>query len=250
MMSGTHEPHRIVIVEPDDGVRQKLRAFLSSYYPAMRTISNAETLAVEIEHTKPSLILLSNELTDTPTAAVLCDLRTLHPDIAVLVIGAPHGWMDAITCLDLGADDFVQLPCNEREILSRMRNLLRHRAGRALPVTPGNGKLRLGDFVLDPAKRTLKRKRVAIDVHDRLLELLALFARNPMTVMSRLRLTRQLSEQGCALSERSVDALVCRLRQIVEDDPAEPRLIQTIRGRGYAFSPNGAKLGAVMPAHA
>ncbi|MDR5770024.1 helix-turn-helix domain-containing protein, partial [Caballeronia sp. LZ028] len=68
---------------------------------------------------------------------------------------------------------------------------------------------------------------------------------NPMTVMSRLRLTRQLSEQGCALSERSVDALVCRLRQVVEDDPAEPRLIQTIRGRGYAFSPSGA----VMPVH-
>ncbi|VXC91293.1 Two component transcriptional regulator, winged helix family protein [Burkholderia sp. 8Y] len=245
MMSQSHDSHRIVIVEPDEGVRQKLAAFLSRYYPATRSIANARTLAEEIDHTKPSLILLSNELTNTPLAAVLCDLRTLHSDIAVLVIGAPHGWMDAITCLDLGADDFVQSPCNEREILSRMRNLLRHRAGRALPVTPGDGKLCLGDFVLDPVKRTVKRKRVSIDVHDKLFELLALFARNPMTVMSRLRLTRQLSEQGCLLSERSVDALVCRLRRIVEDDPAQPRLIQTIRGRGYAFSPNGA----TMPAH-
>ncbi|WP_321800452.1 response regulator transcription factor [Caballeronia sp. J97] len=243
------EPHRILIVEPQDGVRQKLHAFLSDYYPDTSALQHAQALADEIARTGPSLILLSNELADTPTAAVLCDLRALHPDVSVLVLGAPHGWMDAITCLGLGADDFVQMPCNEREILSRIRNLLRHRVARASPVAPDEAELRLGDFVLNPEKRTLRRRREFIDVHDRLIELLALFARNPMIVMSRMRLTRQLSEQGCALSERSVDSLVCRLRQIVEDDPSQPRLIQTVRGRGYAFSPSGAGFAAGTPVH-
>ncbi|MDR5733929.1 response regulator transcription factor [Caballeronia sp. LZ025] len=241
--------HRIVVVDPDRATLQTLCAFLDGFYPHTTPCTNGSALHAALKLAKPSLVVLSNRLTDIPIATVLTDLRSMHPGVAMLVIGDGENWMDAVICLELGADDFVRLPCNEREVLSRIRTLLRHRSPPLVSATVNGTQFRLGEFVLDMTQRALLRKSEVIRLHDTLLDLMALFARNPMMVMSRLWLMQQLSGQGCTLSERSVDVLVCRLRRIVEVDPANPRLIHTIRGQGYTYSPPQAASTALHATH-
>lgn len=169
-------------------------------------------------------------------------------DVPVIMLGADADAMEKIICLELGADDYLDLPCNYRELLSRIRNVLRHRP--AVPQNPvdRSGHCIFGDFALDVKSGTLTQHGVDVTIQGSTRALLQRLAEHPMKVLSRQNLIGMLAGHsadnggayGTATCERSLDVVVCRLRRIIEADPARPKFIQTVRGFGYVFNPLGA----------
>jgi two-component system phosphate regulon response regulator OmpR len=133
----------------------------------------------------------------------------------------------------------MRTPCDSHELLARIQNVLRRRLQNGQSFLPGLGKFQLGSIALDLRAQAVTRDGRAVTLHPSLFPLLRLFVEHPLTVLSRRTIVAKLRDTPVGYSERSLDVLVWRLRQVLEPDPSLPRFIQTIRGRGYVFSPSG-----------
>jgi two-component system phosphate regulon response regulator OmpR len=236
---------RIFFVEANPAVHGKLRDVLESRYKDVHTLGSGYALIRRMEQDVPALIVLRDGLPDMRASAVLQALHQAGHDTPVIVIGdtmSTLGSVDLIVCLELGADDYVRMPCDPRELLSRVENVLRRVPHKAPALAGALGQCDIGQFVLDFHTRRLTRNGVPVAMHSSMFALLRLFAEHPLEVLSRRVIADRLRGAGEGHCDRSLDVLVCRLRRIVESDPSRPRLIQTIRGRGYVFTPAG--LGA------
>ena len=230
---------RIFFVEATPSIHGNLCDVLESRYMDVHTLSSGSALIGRMEHDVPALIVLRDGLPDMKASAVLRTLQQAGHDTPVIVIGDTLDSVELIVCLELGADDYVRMPCNPRELLSRVENVLR-RAPHKSQIPPNTiGRCNIGEFVLDFRARMLTRHGVPVALHSSTFALLCLFAEHPLEVLSRRIIADKLRGTGEGHCDRSLDVLVCRLRRIVEPDPSTPRLIQTIRGRGYVFSPSG-----------
>ncbi|MDN7179867.1 winged helix-turn-helix domain-containing protein [Caballeronia sp. SEWSISQ10-4 2] len=236
---------RIFFVEANPAIHGKLRDVLESRYKDVQTLSSGYALIRRMEQDVPALIVLRDGLPDMRASAVLQALHQAGHDTPVIVIGdtmSTLGSVELIVCLELGADDYVRMPCDPRELLSRVENVLRRVPHKAPALAGGLRQCDIGQFVLDFQTRRLTRNGVPVAMHSSVFALLRLFAEHPLEVLSRRVIADRLRGAGEGHCDRSLDVLVCRLRRIVEPDPSRPRLIQTIRGRGYVFTPGG--LGA------
>jgi two-component system phosphate regulon response regulator OmpR len=164
-------------------------------------------------------------------------LRTLRgeTDLPVIMLTARGDELDRIVGLELGADDYLPKPFNPRELLARLKAVLRRRP--AAPATaPEQATLRFGRLAIDPGART-----VHVDGQERRLtshqfELLLALARNAGRVLSREQLLREATGEELDAFDRSIDVHVSRIRAAIEDDPKAPRRITTVRGVGYVFN--------------
>jgi two-component system, OmpR family, phosphate regulon response regulator OmpR len=230
---------RIFFVEANPSIHGKLRDALESRYMDVHMLGSASALIGRMEHDVPALIVLRDGLPDMRASAVLQALHQAGHDTPVIVIGDALDSVELIVCLELGADDYVRMPCNPRELLSRVENVLRRAPHKSHASANAMGRCDIGDFVLDLRTRMLTRHGVPVALHSSTFALLRLFAEHPLEVLSRRIIADKLRGAGEGHCDRSLDVLVCRLRRIVEPDPSTPRLIQTIRGRGYVFTPSG-----------
>jgi two-component system phosphate regulon response regulator OmpR len=233
---------RIFFVETNPSIHGNLRDALESRYIDVHTLTSGSTLIKRMEHDAPALIVLRDGLPDMRASAVLRALQQAGHDTPVIVIGDSVSTLDSvelIVCLELGADDYVRMPCNPRELLSRVENVLRRAPHKSKTPANATGQCNIGDFVFDFRARILTRHGVPVALHSSTFALLRLFAEHPLEVLSRRTIADKLRGAGEGHCDRSLDVLVCRLRRIVEPDPSTPRLIQTIRGRGYVFTPSG-----------
>jgi two-component system phosphate regulon response regulator OmpR len=230
---------RIFFVEANPAIHGNLRDVLESRYMDIHTLSSGSALIGRMEHDVPALIVLQDGLPDMRASAVLRALQQAGHDTPVIVIGDTLDSVELIVCLEQGADDYIRMPCNPRELLSRVENVLRRAPHKSR--TPGSttGRCNIGDLVLDFRAHMLTRRGVPVALHSSTFALLRLFAEHPLEVLSRRVIADKLRGAGEGHCDRSLDVLVCRLRRIVEPDPSTPRLIQTIRGRGYVFTPSG-----------
>ena len=230
---------RIFFVEANPAIHGNLRDVLESRYMDVHTLSSGSALIGRMEHDVPALIVLRDGLPDMRASAVLRALQQAGHDTPVIVIGDTLDSVELIICLELGADDYIRMPCNPRELLSRVENVLRRAPHKSQTPVHAMGRCDIGDFVLDFRARMLTRHGVPVAMHSSTFALLRLFAEHPLEVLSRRIIADKLRGAGEGHCDRSLDVLVCRLRRIVEADPSTPRLIQTIRGRGYVFTPSG-----------
>lgn len=230
---------RIFFVEATPSVHGNLHDVLENRYIDVHTLSSGHALLSRINHDVPALIVLRDGLPDMRASAVLRTLQQAGHDTPVIVIGDTIDSVELIVCLELGADDYIRMPCNPRELLSRVENVLRRAPHKSHTPTGTTGRCNIGEFVLDVRARMLTRHGVPVALHSSTFALLRLFAEHPLEVLSRRVIADKLRGAGEGHCDRSLDVLVCRLRRIVEPDPSIPRLIQTIRGRGYVFTPSG-----------
>jgi DNA-binding response OmpR family regulator len=168
-------------------------------------------------------------------------------EVAIVMLTASGETVDRVVGLELGADDYLAKPFDPRELLARVRSVLRRvrppsaPAGAPEPASGGGGRVvRFGRHLLDlDAHRLLAPDGGEVPVTAMEFELLAAFAANPDRVLSRDRLLELAHRRGNDPFDRSVDTRVARLRRKIEPDPDEPRTIRTVRGVGYVFVPAG-----------
>jgi two-component system phosphate regulon response regulator OmpR len=238
---------RILLLDDDALWYDELRQFFTEHGMGVSMLCQAGQLVSQLRTAAPSVILLRDGLPGMSSAAVLDLLRAERYEIPLIVMGKQPDPIEKIVCLELGADDYVEIPCNYRELLSRVKNLLRHKQKVVAVRADRSTIYHFGDFSLDFSRQLLKNLSrgggsVAgngISLQGSMFALLQAFAESPMKVLSRQDLLSMLDWQGAASCERSLDVMICRLRRIVEQDPTRPKHIQTVRGWGYVFNPDG-----------
>jgi DNA-binding response OmpR family regulator len=160
-----------------------------------------------------------------------------HRDLPIIIISAQGDDVDRIVGLELGADDYLSKPFNPRELLARIRAVLR-RAVRSVEIPEEAVSLvTFGDFALDLAAHQLRRDDADIPLTSGEFDLLAILVAHPNKVLHRDRILDLLTGAERSPFDRSIDVRITRLRSKLEADPANPMFIKTIWGKGYMFCP-------------
>lgn len=234
------EQRPILLVEDDAALRETLEYNLR--LDGYETLTAADGVtALERARARPvALVLLDVMLPRLDGLEVLRQLRA-RPETArtpVLMLTARVEESDIVAGLELGADDYVTKPFSWNEVRARVRALLRRGAPHPANSTdagPLNEPLVAGELVIDSDRREVRKGDQVIELPTRLFELLLYLARHRGIVLTRGRLLEQVWGYEYAGDSRTVDVHVRWLREKIEDDPANPRLIQTVRGVGYRF---------------
>ena len=160
-----------------------------------------------------------------------------HTPIPIIMLTAAGEVVDRIVGLELGADDYVTKPFDPRELLARIRSVLR-RASAPAAVRMGEGRVRFGRCVLDlDSHKLFGDDGEEVPLTSMEFDLMRAFAANPNRVLSRDQILNTTQNRDWDPYDRSVDIRIARLRKKVEPDPEKPQVIKTVRGGGYLFSP-------------
>lgn len=243
---------RIAVVEDEADLREVMVEYLLAQGFEALPCPDAATLDAVLAEAPVKAVTLDLNLPREGGLSIARRLRALPTPPAILMVTALGDTMDRVVGLELGADDYIGKPFELRELLARLRSLLRRRraTGEPAPATPVTraaapsaasrpGETHFCGFRLLPEERRLldaEGRDVALTPME--FDLLALLASRPGQVMSREQIQRASTGREPDAFDRSVDIRVTRLRRKLEPDPAHPRLIRTVRGQGYLFSPD------------
>jgi two-component system phosphate regulon response regulator OmpR len=234
---------RLLIVDDDPSVRAMLREYLQGRGYAVGEAGSGAQMRECIEADLPDVVLLDIRLPGEDGLTLARYLRE-HYDVGIIMVTASGDVIDRVVGLELGADDYIAKPFDPRELLARLKSVLRRLQARpaaepARPATTKPSRQRIGRCELDPDSRRLFEAggaEVAITAME--FELLRVFLANPNRVLSRDQLLMHTRNREWAPFDRSIDIRIGRLRRKVEPDPAgEPRCIRTVRNAGYMFVP-------------
>jgi DNA-binding response OmpR family regulator len=240
--SGAQDEQRTILVVEDDAPLRETLTYNLRGEGYQVLIATDGVTALEIARQKPvSLVLLDLMLPRLDGLEVCRQLRS-RPEtakIAILMLTARVEETDKVVGLELGADDYVTKPYAWNELRARIRALLRRGAqkGPAGQETPGDEgrQLAAGDLKIDLDRREVLRRGEEVTLPARLFDLLVYFVRNRGNVLTRDRLLENVWGYDYEGDTRTIDVHIRWLRERIEDDPANPQLIQTVRGVGYRF---------------
>lgn len=228
---------RILIVEDERAVARGLEYGLTREGFSVLKADNGQRALQVARSEDPHLILLDIRLPDISGFDVCRQLRAEGKRQPILMLTARDEELDKVLGLELGADDYVVKPYSLRELVSRIRALLRRAYGE-LAMTASGSMLTYGDLELDLDRLQVTRRGKPVDLTPIEFRLLRYLASNPGRPFSREQLIETIwgyeSDIG---SDRTVDVHMRHLRQKLEDDPAYPRWLVTVRGVGYKFEP-------------
>jgi phosphate regulon transcriptional regulator PhoB len=228
---------KILVVEDEADIRELLRYNLAQEGFAVEEAGDGAEALDRIGRRAPDLMVLDLMLPQM-SGLELCRRMRSNPDTAklpILVVTAKGAEVDRILGLEMGADDYVVKPFSPREVVARVKALLRRANSASEPASPGSydrGRLKI-DFGTYEVFVDGKPKDLAL----REFELLRFFVQHPMRVYSREQLLDLVWGRDTFVEPRTVDVHVRRLRQQVERDDAKPELILTVRSVGYRFNP-------------
>ena len=230
---------RILVVDDDPQIRSLLATLFEGEGFAVVTAGSGAEMRRALEGNRISLITLDINLTGEDGFALAREVRG-RLDVPIIMISGKADDIDRIVGLELGADDYITKPFNLREVLARVRAVLRRYEPRPTSeATDERPRLRFDGWVLDVAARHIEGvEGEPLDLTTAEFNLLALFVERPRRVLSRDTILDLLRGAEWSPLDRSVDTLVGRLRKKIEKDPDQPVLIKTVRGVGYVFSPD------------
>jgi two-component system alkaline phosphatase synthesis response regulator PhoP len=224
----------ILVVDDEPGIVTIVRDYLDRAGFRVLTAGDGETALRLARTERPSLVLLDLML---PGLDGLDVTRALRQDpstngLPLIMLTARVDETDRVAGLELGADDYITKPFSPREVVARVRAVLRRAEG---PPTY-NGVLRAGDLAIDLQRRTVRRGDVAIELTATEFDLLATLARQPGRPFTRAQLVDLVYGDDFDGYDRTVDAHIKNIRRKIELDPREPRYIQMVYGVGYRFA--------------
>ena len=220
---------RLLVVEDDARLAGMLREYLGEAgFRVDVATSGADAIAQS--GGGHAAMILDLTLPDLDGLDVCRAVRATS-QLPILMLTARGEAADRIVGLELGADDYLPKPFEPRELLARLRAILRRRGA---PVS--RAPLRFGRVEIDPDARTLRVNGEARELTGRQFDLLLAMARNPGRVLSRDFLMDTVKGEPLEAFDRSIDVHISRLRAAIEDDPKHPRRIITVRGAGYVFA--------------
>lgn len=225
---------KILIVDDDEDIRNLLEAFLVEEGFTVFTAPDAPGLDQVMARDKPDLVLLDLMLPGEDGLSICRRLRS-QSNVAVIMLTARSAEVDRIVGLEIGADDYVTKPFSKRELLARIRSVLRR--GGMTELNPPKTILRFNQFTIDiNARSVLDSSGAEVALTSAEFDLLSCFVQAPQRVMSRDKLLDSVHGRGADPFDRSIDTLVSRLRKKIEDKDDKEKLIATIRNHGYLFT--------------
>ncbi|MBU1237715.1 MAG: response regulator [Gammaproteobacteria bacterium] len=229
----------ILVVDDDPALCELLSDYLGASGYSVTTAGDGKAMRRVLAHGVPDAIVLDLMLPGEDGLALARELRT-HSDVPILMLSARGEEIDRVVGLEVGADDYLAKPFSPRELLARLRALLRRTRSVAQAGEGGAG-MRFGQFLIDTAARRLLRDGVEVRLTGAEFDLLRVLAERPNRVLSRDVLVDLLKGYDRDPFDRSIDIRVTRLRKKIERDPAAPDYIRTVRGEGYLFNPLGTQ---------
>ena len=234
------KPH-VLLVDDDPVVRDHVRDYLQPHGFEVSVLNDGAGLTKHVLDERPALIVLDVMMPGRDGISALRELRNARDDVPVILLTARSYVLDRVIGLELGADDYLGKPFDPRELLARIRSILRRRdPASATPSAAPEVRpiYRFGPFEMDFTTRQLRRQGERIALRSGEFALLKTLVKNAMVVLSRTQLNERLRGDG-AHRDRSLDVAIWRLRRLLEIDPSEPRYVQTVWGQGYIFVPHG-----------
>jgi DNA-binding response OmpR family regulator len=220
---------RILLIEDDPRLAEMVSEYLGQAGFRVCTAASGNEGLDRLAHEPFEAVVLDLGLPDMDGLEVCRKLRA-RADTPVLMLTARGDAMDRVVGLEIGADDYLPKPFEPRELLARLRAILRRRGG------SGGDVLRFGRVEIDRAARALRLDGAERPLTGYQFALLLALAENAGRVMSREALMDRLKGEPLEAFDRSIDVHVSRIRQALEDDPKHPRRILTVRGAGYVFA--------------
>jgi DNA-binding response OmpR family regulator len=231
----------ILVVDDDAGLRELLQQYLAAQGYRVATVADGTAMAAHLADHSIDLVILDLMLPGEDGLSLARKLRA-QGDLPIIMLSARGEDVDRIIGLEVGADDYLAKPFNPRELLARIRALLR-RSGdnHAASGNTQQPNHRFGDFLLDVATHDLHRNGMNIPLTAGEFNLLRIFVEHPNRVLSRDSIMDMLKGYERSPFDRSIDVRVTRLRRKIESDPNNPVYIRTVWGEGYLFASGGER---------
>ena len=243
----------LLVVDDEPELRGLLAEYFGRHGFAVSVAPDAAQAREQIAGARPDLAVLDINMPGENGLSLARWLREAHPQVAIVMLTTASEAVDRIVGLELGADDYVSKPYELRELLARVRAVLRRlqapagsapqaaqKPGAAVPADAGR-RVFFGDRVLDlDQRRLLAVDGSEIEITAAEFDLLALFARHPNRPLNRDQIMEQAHNRGWDVFDRSIDLRVMRLRRKIERNPDKPEVLKTVRNVGYVYVPPGA----------
>ncbi|TFY98502.1 response regulator [Ramlibacter rhizophilus] len=237
---------RLLVVDDDPSVRGMLREYLQGHGYGVAEASSGAQMRECIERDLPDAVLLDIRLPGEDGLVLARYLRERY-DLGIIMVTASGDVVDRVVGLELGADDYIAKPFDPRELLARIKSVLRRLQGRPADEREGaaarppatSARQRFGRCEVDlQARRLFEADGQEVTLTAMEFELLRTFLAHPNRVLSRDQLLQHTRNREWEPFDRSIDIRIGRLRRKVEPDPAgEPRVIRTVRNAGYMYVP-------------
>ncbi|MBR0843638.1 response regulator [Bradyrhizobium liaoningense] len=242
------QSQHIMIVDDEAPAREMVGDYLKMHGFTVTLCDGGKALRAAIQGGMPDLVVLDLNMPEEDGLSIIRDLKS-RINVPVIMLTATASPIDRVVGLELGADDYVAKPCELRELMARIRSVLR-RSGpvktaasdTAAAKSDKDQLVRFGTKWLDLEAQALRDDEG--NEHPLTASefgLLKVFAANPKRVLSRERLLELANARDAEAFDRAVDLRIMRIRRKIEPDPTKPAVIRTIRGGGYLFSPAGEK---------
>jgi len=219
----------VLVIDDDEKLNNLLKEYLLKFGFKVTTTIHPDDGLDLLEQELPDIIILDIMLPDKDGFEVCKEIRKTH-SVPILMLTARGEVTDRIVGLELGADDYLPKPFEPRELVARIQSILR----RSKEVIKTD-KIKIGSLIVDLNKQTVELNGKSIDLTTMEFEVLTIFIKNPGRVLTRDRIMNKTHDMDWEAFNRTVDVLVSRLRQKLDDDPKNPNLIKTVWGKGYKF---------------
>jgi DNA-binding response OmpR family regulator len=229
----------ILVVDDDAALREMLAEYLGSHGFSVALAADGDSMRLELERACPDLVLLDLRLPREDGLSLARYLRE-HFDVGIIMVTGSGAVVDRIVGLEVGADDYVTKPFDARELLARIKSVLRRLYARpdAIAAAPTPELIRVGQCRLDlQGHRLVGPAGDEVPITAMEFDLLKVFVENPGKALSRDRLLTLTKNREWDPFDRSIDIRVARLRRKLEGAASESSVIRTVRGVGYMFVP-------------
>ena len=229
----------LLVVDDDRETRDLLSMYLGEQGFDVSAVADGVAMDNWLAGNSTDLVILDLMLPGEDGLSLARRLRADHK-LPIIMISARGEELDRIVGLEVGADDYLPKPFNPRELLARVRAVLRRSSPAETTAAAQNDAIEFGPFRFDPERRALSCDGAEIELSRAEFDLLRVFIDHPNRVLSRDQIMDELSHHDRDPFDRSVDVRVTRLRHKIEEDASHPRFIRTVWGVGYQFTPDGA----------
>jgi DNA-binding response OmpR family regulator len=234
------QSQHVFVVDDEAAARDMIGDYLKMHGFGVTLCDGGGSLRQALGREKPDLIVLDLNMPEEDGLSIIRSLKQ-NSRVPIIMLTATASPIDRVVGLELGADDYLAKPCELRELVARIRSVLRRSSpvGGVTPAAVGQ-EVRFGTKWLNLETRLLRDEEgVEHPLTTSEFNLLKAFAENPKRVMSRERLLDLANARDPDAFDRAIDVRITRIRRKIEPDPDHPRIIRTIRGAGYVFSPEG-----------
>jgi two-component system, OmpR family, phosphate regulon response regulator OmpR len=230
---------RVLLVDDDQKLRRLIKEYLEGYEFQVFTLSDGEAVLNSVRKESPEIVILDIMLPKKDGLEVLKELRAVS-QVPVIMLTAKGEEADRVVGLELGADDYLTKPFSPRELLARIKAVLRRleQTVKSAPEEEEGLRLEAGNLLLDKARQTLLMEGKEVSLSTTEYRVLKVLMENPNRVLTRDQIMTLARGKDFMAFDRSIDVHISKLRAKLESDPRSPKRIKTIWGSGYMFVPS------------